>query len=390
MRVLHVIPGLTNASGPTHALIQLVESLETIGIDVSVSYLGDRLEEQIEPTLRRGNIYPFKTVYLKHWGYSPGLHSFLDQHIASFDLVHIHSLWLYPGFIGSKMALKHQVPYLIRPAGSLEPEALAHKSLLKRLYFSQIEEQIINKAALIHAVSAQEQSNIERLGFSPRCITIPNGISPNNYSELPSKERARQILNVPSDAPVLCYVGRIHPIKGLELLVPIMKGLVEAFPTLQLIIGGPNTHPYAKDLMTQFKDVKLQHAVSFLGELDKAKKLLAYRAADLTVLPSKSENFAIVVAESLASETPVIASNRTPWEVLTKADAGEWIDLAPNLWIDTIKRRLASPEWILDAGRRGRKLVMNEFCWPSIARRLHRVYHEILEFQKRDSRDGSN
>ena len=156
MRVLHIIPGLTNASGPTHALIQLVESLEASGIDVSVTYLSNRLKEQIEPTLNRGNVYPFKTTLLNYWGFSPQLRSFLDKNINSFDLIHIHSLWLYPGLIGSKMAQRHNVPYLIRPAGSLEPEALKHKSFSKRLYYSQIERAIINNAALIHAVSPQE------------------------------------------------------------------------------------------------------------------------------------------------------------------------------------------------------------------------------------------
>jgi glycosyltransferase involved in cell wall biosynthesis len=379
LKILHVIPGLTNASGPTQALLNLIKATEAKKAEISVAFLGNRLKNQITPNLQHGEVFNCQALGLKHWGYSPQLRSLLAQKIDTFDVVHLHSLWLYPGLAGSSAARKHKVPYIIRPAGSLDPEALLHKNLLKRLYFNLIEKQVLDNASLIHAVSEQEQRNIQKLELKPPCINIPNGIDPTLFSELPSQAKARSALQLSQDSLILLFVGRFHQIKGLELLIPVIQDLAHQFPKLKLVLAGPDQTPFASQLKRQFRASDISPLVQFLGELDEKTKIKAYRAADLFLLPSKSENFGIVVAEALAAETPVIVSNQTPWEIVGKENAGDWIERDPKVWTETIARRLKSKEWLSRAGINGRRLIFKNFSWPRIGERMIAAYQQILE-----------
>ena len=379
LKILHVIPGLTNASGPTQALLNLIKASEAKKAEISVAFLGNRLKNQITPNLQHGEVFDCQALGLKHWGYSPQLRSLLAQKIDNFDVVHLHSLWLYPGLAGSRAARKHKIPYIIRPAGSLDPEALLHKNLLKSLYFNLIEKQVLDSASLIHAVSEQEQRNIQKLELRPSCINIPNGIDPTLFSELPSKAKARSALKLNQKSLILLFIGRFHQINGLELLIPVIQDLAHQFPMLKLVLAGPDQTSFAAQLKRQFCASGISPLVEFLGELDEKSKINAYRAADLFLLPSKSENFGIVVAEALAAETPVIVSNQTPWEIVGKENAGDWIERDPRVWTKTIARRLESKEWLARAGINGRRLILKNFSWPKIGERMIAAYHQILE-----------
>ena len=354
-----------------------------MGADVSVAYLGNRLKNQISPNLSRGTVYNCQARGLKHWGYSPQLRSTLDKHISNFDVVHLHSLWLYPGLAASRAALKHKIPYVIRPAGSLDPEALTHKSLSKRLYFRLIEKRILNNASLIHAVSDQERENIDGFHFKPPCKTIPNGIDPTVFSNLPSRSNARSEFNLNGTDKILLFLGRFHSIKGLELLIPMIQDLAPKIPDLKLLLAGPNGTPYAEQFKSRIQELGISSYFRFLGELDEKEKIFAYRAADLLLLPSKSENFGIVVAEALAAETPVVVSRYTPWSIVNQEKAGDWLDLDPKLWSQTIETRLRSKDWMASAGLRGRRLILEKYSWPKIGERMLATYHQVLEAQSK-------
>ncbi len=385
MRVLHIIPGLANASGPAQALRELVLHLEQLGVDVSVAYLSNRLENQEPPDLVHGRVYPCRAVGLIHWGYSPDLKRLLEEQIQTFDIVHIHSLWLYPGWIASRLARRFGIPYLIRPAGSLEPVALQHKSLPKRLYYQLIEKKIINSAARIHAVSDQEAHNIEPFQFTPPSVVVPNGILPDRFDQPPSRTEARSLLGLPKDVPLLLYLGRLHPIKGMEFLAELVQKLTPLHPDLHLAIAGPDQHDYAQRLKAHYQSAGIAPQITYLGEVRAEKKLAAYGAADLFVLPSKSENFGLVVAEALATGTPAIVSEHTPWQSLNTHQAGAWLPLDSARWVDAISPLLTSTTALAAAGARGKKLATEEFAWQSIAQKQLKIYEEITATRRQPS-----
>lgn len=378
MKVLHVIPSLVNASGPTHSFLSLTRNLALLGVEVSIAYLANRLPNQICPQTN-GEIIACRAIRPMHWGYSPELKHELEARIDTFDLIHIHSLWLYPDLISSSLASRNGIPYIIRPAGSLEPEALTHRAGIKRLYFQLIERKVIDRAAFIHATSRQEKFSIDSLGFAPECKVLPNGIEPDNFAKLPSRAEARRFFGIPADTPTLVYLGRFHHIKGIDILPEVIAGLRKRFPTIKLVMAGPLNTPYARKFQDQIAQADLSAHIQFVGEVQGEQKELVLRAADLLLLPSRSENFGVVVAESLASGTPAITSDQTPWEILRAKNIGDWIPRDTSQWTEAITNRLADKQWSYGVGERTRQVAFEEFSWSKIAEKTYELYTDTCQ-----------
>src|SRR5262249_3873749 len=135
---------------------------------------------------------------------------------------------------------------------------------------------------------------------------------------------AARSISGPADRVVLS-LGRIHPKKGLDRLVRAWARVEAAHPDWRLRIVGPDELDHAKELVALASELKTQH-VSVEKSVAGDAKIAAYQQADLFVLPSLNENFAITVAEALAAETPVITTKGAPWRALQSEGCGWWID----------------------------------------------------------------
>ena len=129
---------------------------------------------------------------------------------------------------------------------------------------------------------------------------------------------------------------------------------------------------------------KIENDFEFVGEVADEKKWDWYRSADLFVLPSKSENFGIVIAEALACGVPVIATRGTPWEDLTTHRCGWWTEIGAGPLADALNEAVRLTDEERDAmGRRGRKLVEENYTWSAAAKKMVDVYQWMLGAQKR-------
>ena len=372
MRILHVIPGLAVSSGPTSALLNLAREQARLGHEVAIAHVTGRgTDARPESGLP---VLGFPAVLLPYWAYSPGLRRWLGAHVAGFDVVHIHSLWLYPNLAAEAACARRGVPYWVRPAGSLEPWCFGPRAWKKRLYFRCLERPGMNRAAAVHAVSEQEAANIRATGIRAPIVTIPNGVDLAAFDGGPDCETARTRLGLPREAPIVLFLGRIHPKKGLDLLGAAFAGVRRRFPEAVLAVVGPDDGPFARQVRNDYAALGLGDSVRFLGERRDREKVAAFRAADVFVLPSHSENFGIAVAESLAAGTPVVVSRNTPWQAVETEGAGFWIDLEPGRIEAALGEILSNPDRARIMGARGRALVEREFQWPAIASRVLAEY----------------
>ncbi len=378
LKILHVIPGLSNASGPTHALYHLVHQIAELGHEVTVCYISGRGTEPDMKFDDRIQLLGFPARYLKKWGYSPALRLFLQKKAGQFDLIHLHSLWLYPNIAVHRAACKYKVPYIIRPAGSLEPWALGFSAWKKRLYFALIEKKIINRAAAIHAVSGQEAENIKTLGLKPPIVVISNGIDVQSFQIAEVKKDLRRRLNLPEDKFILLFLSRIHPKKNLELLGKIVKKLQQKYEDILLVIAGPNQHEYARQIKTYYKDLGIDQCTVFIGEVRGLEKVQTYHAADLFVLPSHSENFGIVVLEALASGLPVAVSRYMPWENAEEAGAGYCLELNEGLFVEKISTFYEDKALQTTSAESAIKFAQ-QFDWGKIALRIIEMYKGVTQ-----------
>jgi glycosyltransferase involved in cell wall biosynthesis len=302
-------------------------------------------------------------------------------HLAAtnFDLIHNHGLWMFPNLYARQAAIKNNLPLVISPRGMLEPWSLKRSFIRKRLAWLMYEKENLNKARLFHATSIEEVKSIRSLNLRQPIALIPDAVEVPNLNEQPDREIIVKDFPELANKEWLLFLSRLHPKKGLENLLYVWHKIAANFPDWHLVIAGSDLIGYKTKLELLITELELGQRVTFTGMLTGERKASVLKNTDLFVLPTHSENFGIVVAESLAYGVPVITTKGAPWEDLEHYECGWWIeDNQQALKITLVEAmRMSSSERKI-MGLRGRKLVEAKYSWNLIAKEMASAYQWIL------------
>lgn len=367
MRLVHITPALSEeASGPSYSVKRLCEALGEQGHDVTLAALDWAPIERPPAFLRT---FPL-AVGPRRLGRSPAMNRWLHSLCAegAADVVHDHGMWQMNAIYPAWATATGGVPLVWSPRGSFAPWAMRHGSWFKKPFWSLVQHPALRRATCFHATAESEYRDIRRLGFrQPVCI-IPNGI---DLPPLVDRE--------PENRRTLLFLGRLHAVKGLGNLLRAWAAVEPDFTDWQLRIVGDDagyhgSNGHRAELESLASALGLQR-VEFVGPRYGADKFREYRNADLYVLPSFTENFAITVAEALAMETPAVVSRGAPWPGLPEKGAGWWVEIGAQPLADCLRAALACPRAELAAmGRRGRAWMECDFSWSTVAGTMAQTY----------------
>lgn len=297
----------------------------------------------------------------------------------SIDLIHNHGLWMFPNLYARQAAVSHQLPLVISPRGMLESWSLKQSWYKKSLAWFLYERQNLKSATIFHATSEDEVQSIRKLGFKQPIALIPNGVRIPSLEEKPSREILIQTFPELADKKWLLFLSRIHPKKGIDNLLNVWHSLATQFSDWHLIIAGPDLTGYQPKLEAFLEKLNLKHCVTFTRMLWGEYKASALSNADLFVLPTHSENFGIVIAESLAYGVPVITTKGAPWEDLQLHKCGWWIENNQQTLHMALNEGMnMSSQQRQIMGLRGRSLVETKYSWNSVAKEMASIYRWIL------------
>jgi glycosyltransferase involved in cell wall biosynthesis len=173
------------------------------------------------------------------------------------------------------------------------------------------------------------------------------------------------------------FLSRIHPKKGIDVLLRAWAGLEVERPDWDLVIAGPDELGHTADMQALARTLGLKR-IEWRPAVHGAAKSALYRSADCFVLPTNSENFGLVVAEALAHEVPVITTRNAPWEGLRMHDCGWWIDLDAAVLFRTLEDATARPRPELqEMGARGRTWMTRDFGWDGVGQKMHALYEWV-------------
>jgi len=309
-------------------------------------------------------------------GWNVPLKNRLWRSVQSYPgVVHNHGCWMAPNLFARQTAEKLNCPLLISPRGMLENWALQFRSMKKTLAWHGFEKKNLETASAFHATSPGEAAAIRALGLSQPIYQIPNGV------EIPSLTTDPSRINLPPDlqGPFLLFLSRIHEKKGIELLLSVWLELRKKFPDWSLVIAGPDLDGTRNRLARQYPETFEHPSIRWAGPVEGSFKTALLRESACLVLPSYSENFGYVVAESLAHRTPVLTTNQTPWAGLIEHDCG-WI-ISPNRddLFTSLLTVMDTPLHTLESMRpRGRAWMEADFSWPQITRAMIEAYAHPL------------
>lgn len=373
LRVINVIPSLADvSSGPSYSVLRLCESLREAGIELTVAALDSPSHREMPAWVRR---FP-RSLGPRRLGRSVSMARWLDAEAAAgnVDLIHNHSLWMMPNIYAGQVACRRRVPYVVSPRGTLSSAAFRSGSAAKRLMWPMLQRPSLRCTACFHATSAAEADDVLAAGFHAPVAVIPNGI------DAPAPGR------VLGSRRTLLYLGRIHPIKQVDVLLAAWKRLERLSVDWDLRIVGPDNDGFLGEMKRLAGSLGVQR-VRFEGELQGDAKLDAYRSADLYVLPTRSENFGMTVAEALVAGTPAVVTDGAPWSGLRSEGAGWWIDQGVDALESALRGAMSTPRSELEAmGLRGRNWMIRDFGWKQIADRMESLYRWILAGSRDDSR----
>jgi glycosyltransferase involved in cell wall biosynthesis len=305
-----------------------------------------------------------------NWKLSIPLTRWLFANAGTFDVVHVHALFSYATIPGCRAARRAGVPYVMRPLGTLDAWSLGQKPWKKAPYLWLIERTHLAHAAAIHATSESEAEAVRALGYGDKVRVIPLGVP------LPG---AMEQHKVESNAPTrLLFLSRLHPKKGLPLLLDAVGQARALGSRVELVIAGDGPQAYRSELEARVQALGLGAVVRFAGHVDGDAKRRLFADADIFVLPSKQENFGIAVAEALAAGLPVIVSDQVAIaDDVTRARAGRVVPLSRDALAAAIMEFSADAAERSAMGRRGATLARNRYSWAETARALLALYAEL-------------
>jgi glycosyltransferase involved in cell wall biosynthesis len=370
LRSVHVIAGLDPAyGGPSYTVPRLCQALSESGAEaglLSVGGIRGRNTARGEVCGRSFAPDWAGIPVLRKLRCSSGLTRALREVAPKVDVIHNHGLWLMPNVEAGRVALLAGKPFIVAPRGMLSSAALAFSPFKKRVVWALLQGDVVRRASCIHATSEQEYNEIRDFGLKNPIAILPNGI------DIP--ELNRHSLAVTEVGRTILSLGRIHPKKGLDRLVRAWAKVEPAYPEWRLRIVGHDELGHARQLAALAAELKTQR-VSIEGPVAGDAKTAAYREADLFVLPTLNENFAITVAEALSVGTPVIATKGAPWRGLAREGCGWWIDHGVEPLAAALAETLVMKREALQAmGAKGRAWMARDFSWSRIARDMYDVY----------------
>ncbi|MGC4118193.1 MAG: glycosyltransferase [Myxococcales bacterium] len=356
---------------------QMCRAAADRGIEVEVvttTVRGAPRHERIEPGTRSVDGIPvhyFDAHGPRRYFFSPGLLEFLYRNVKRYDAVHIQGMLTFPPLAASRVCARARVPYLLAPRGSLDPWALGQKALKKTLYLRLLEDRTILRAARLHFTA-----DAERLGIPPRYRNVQTCVVPNCVDiakpTVGPKAAAR--------GNEVLFLGRIHKMKGFDVLMPAIAQASKRVKDLSLTIAGPDEDGYAAEVHMSARRLGIEQMVRFVGLVGEKERSTLLERAALLVLPSYRENFGMVVAEAMSAGVPVIVSNNVNIaQEIAEAGAGRVVPMDSRALADAMVQLLAAPEERDVMGQQGAKLVRERFSPGAVGKALEEVYRQVVE-----------
>jgi D-inositol-3-phosphate glycosyltransferase len=313
--------------------------------------------------------------------------TFMTTHQLRYDLLHTH-YWL-SGWVGLRLRQTLRIPMvhmshtLAYPKNSAVQQAWEREPLTRLL----VEREVLKQSdALVAESQASQDHMMQDYEVRPEAIrVIPCGVDPAVFYPQ-DRLQARRHLGLPPGVPILLFVGRLQPLKGIATLLRSAQLILRAHADMQvLIVGGgvdtndPNETQERQRLQELMAQLGLRRHVQFITAQPQDVLAQYYAAADVLVMPSHYESFGMVVLEAMACGTPVVAS-RVGGMASTVLD-GQTGFLAPvgdaPAFAEAVQRVLATPSTWQAMSQAGHRRAQ-AFTWPRIVEHTQQLYHQLL------------
>lgn len=326
--------------------------------------LPDGMELQTLPAFGRGA-----------FSFSVPLWRWLWKHVAGYDLVVVRALFHPISSVAAWTARVRDVPYVVVPHGTLSRYTFRHRrSLMKKIYFALVERHTLAGAAALRFTSETEREQAPRPCGQVRSSVIPHPFE-SRFDGLPLGT---------STEPIVLFLSRLHPKKGLDVLLPAFRRVREEVPESRLVLAGSGSARYERRLRESIAQRGLQDGVGLPGFVEGDEKRALLRRARVFVLPSEHENFGIAAVEAMDAGLPVVLSRGVDiWRDVDEAGAGIIVDRDPEALARAITKLLSDRDLRHEMGVAGRLFVRSRYDPSRVGPELASLYGQAARTDSR-------
>lgn len=376
LKVLYATPSVSRLfTGVYEVEKNIALQLTKLQIDIEVHGMIDQYTNQDLPNWLPLKPFLYEAISPKSLGYHP---TYLKNLLSSNAHVgHIHSLWSYTSYALYKWAKAKKKPYLFTVNGYLYDSALKHSGLKKKIAFNLGFDKVISQADCIQVNTVAEYNAVRKLGFkNPICI-ISNGV---NLPDLPFDGSPPWKDNpYTSGKKILLYLSRIHPQKGVDLLIDAWKtlSLKTQLQDWHLVVVGfsEGNSAFESQLQKAVKDNNLTDSITLLpGQYDKMMQA-CYANCTGFILPSFNEGASIAALNALAFSKPAVITSGCNLSESYAREAAIQIETAPeSIGTGILELINMSNSERKEMGLKGRALVEEKYSWKSVSLKVLEIY----------------
>lgn len=386
MHILHVTPYYAPAyafGGVVRAVEGMATTLQQRGHQITV-LTTDALNQQmrytgaLDETLNGVRVLRARNAVYALRGHvnlsTPrGVKRLAQTVLPTVDVVHLHEFRTLENVLIAPLAAHHHKPLIVSPHGTLALET--GRGHLKAAWDRWMSPALAGRIQHVLSLTAHEQDEAQVLwkllaAHEPSFNVIPNGVDPAQYANLDGVMAAqfRQKYGL-GDAVVCLFMARLHPRKGVRVLVEAFQAA--GVPNTRLVIAGPDEGALAEITPLLNRDMLVT------GYLDGAERLAALAAADVLALPAVGEGLPLVVLEALAAGVPVIVSPGCHLPEVMDYNAG--VEVPPEVapLRDVLRALFKSAATRAAMGAAAKRLIAERFTWDTVGAQLEALYTQI-------------
>jgi glycosyltransferase involved in cell wall biosynthesis len=379
-----------SAGGPPRVIVGHALELARRGVEVEIvaSCSPDQRTEVLDswPQLVEAGVpvHLFSKSGPRGLGYSMGFCSYIHEHLASFSIVQIHGLWRLDMLFTALKARNLSIPFILTAHGMLDGWSL-ERSHLKKLVARKLigVDIMLRSAAGIQFGTEEEAREAAALMLPGKSYVIPNGIDVADFTRN-TKESTEELFQVFPDLlsrqPVLLFYSRIHPKKGLDILLKAFARVSTEFPDAGLLIAGIRQDiGYENQIRKACESSKLSKKAFVTTEFIGDRGKVPINAADIFVLTAHEEGFSMAILEAMAYGMPLVISDRCHMGVVEQVGAGLVVSLEQAQIEKGLREILSRSSSDLSAmGAQGRLWVKENCSWERIGEQLCQMYQEVI------------
>jgi glycosyltransferase involved in cell wall biosynthesis len=332
LRILHVIRSIDpRGGGPIEFANSISDEWIALGHHCDIL----TLDSPTDPVVTNSRLTTFavgttasSNVSGHGYGFTSQLVPWIKKHRSLYDFVLVHGLWNYAS-VGSWRGLRRTgVPYFVFPHGMLDPwfnSNFPFKAVAKRIFWMSFENRVLRDSCGVLFTTTEER-DLAGQSFRPyhaRSFVVGLGTRDIHGDAVVQRLAFTQRMPQLNGRRFVLFLSRIHPKKGIDLLLHAFARQSKLHPDLDLVVAGPDQVGLQSKLMSLAGDLGIATRVHWPGMLTGDAKLGAFRASEFFALTSHQENFGIAIAEALAMSKPVLITNKINiWRDIEEDQAG--------------------------------------------------------------------